>query len=523
MSTRTPLALLAASAVAAAGCSKSSSETTTPPPPADTARIASPLPAGSTPGLASWAQGVRAEDQGGELFPGHANTWEVGHDHALGSGYGLEYGFAMYLTAGRTTHPATSDPGDHFTQLYVDWAQLAATGLLNAFPFDQNVTELTYLSPVFTAADGLVTAVVTTAIGTAPANPPVASALAGNLSGFVVGTADSRLVQTVTLSFGQTYTLAWLEQVSLAPDRFDGSADLPYGGRWQVVLRDPASGAALADPLLVLTTSSATPDLFEPTTVHTVTLLAPVAHTTSVDVSFELRSAARNDGPVGYAAVDAVTLTTAGGPNVLSNGDFEQGLTGWRAAGGGQPQNVRGAPRVVPLDPLGATTVAITRSFYATPTSTWGRYVDVFQNDHDAEVVTTVVYAMLYSAVDLTGWSAAASAKALVGRDTTGGVRDVAIVYGSGFASWEPPGTGSTRAVPDTAFVVHKIQIPAHGKAALVHFVVQLGQGADQTGLDHATTGTDAECQKIVDGFRAPDPTYRQDLEAGVLSLVKNL
>jgi hypothetical protein len=507
---RTRLATLLLASAVAAGCSGSSSSgggNQNDVPPVDTARTASPIGGGAARFVSAFPQGVRAEDEGGELYPGQANSWEISPNFSFGTGFGLEYAFALDLWAGRTTPPGSSDPGIVFDRLIDDYiASTTTTTLLHEFPFDQDTTELTYLGPLFGAADGLVTVVVTTSIA------GQVTAIEGANSAFLTGTADSRLVRTVTLAPDQTYTLSWSDLVAPTPGPFAGGGLPPYGPYFQVVLRDPATGALIGDPLYVSTATFS-----QPNTPRSAVFSTPgQVPAGPVDLSFEFRSGASFEGVGSYAAVDAVTLSTTGGPVQLENGDFEAGLSGgWRATGGGQSQNVRSAPRVLALDPAGAATVAVTRTVYAPPTAAWARVVDVFQNDHDAEVVTTVVYVTRLRADVDAAWASAAGGKAMVGRDTQSHVRDVGIVFGSGLASF------GARA-PDLGFVVHLLRVPARGKAALAHFVVQLGQGATRSGADHATPETDAICQPIASGFRATDPTYRQDLEPGVSALVKN-
>jgi hypothetical protein len=508
---RTRLAgLLLASAVAA-GCSGGSSSgggDQNNVPPVDTARTASPIAGGAAQFVPAFPQAVRAEDKGGELYPGQANSWEISPNFSFGTGFGLQYAFALDLWAGRTTPPGSSDPGVVFNQLVDDYIHSASTtSLLHEFPFDQDASELTYLGPVFGAADGLVTVVVTTSIDAGGV-----TAIEGENTAFLTGTADSRLVRTVTLASGQTYTLSWYDLVSPTPGPFAGGDLPPYGPYFQVVLRNPATGALIGDPLYVSTATFS-----QPTTLRSTVFSTPgQVPAGPVDLSFEFRSGPSFKGVGSYAAVDAVTLTTAGGAVALANGDFEAGLSGgWRAAGGAQSQNVRSAPRVLALDPAGAATVAVTRTVYAPPAAAWSRVVDVFQNDHDAEIVTTVVYVTQLKAGPDAAWASAAGGKAMVGRDTASSLRDVGIVFGSGLASFDA-------SAPDLGFVVHLLRVPARGKSALAHFVVQLGQGATWSGADHATPGTDAVCQSIATGFRATDPIYRQDLEPGVSSLVKN-
>jgi hypothetical protein len=179
----------------------------------------------------------------------------------------------------------------------------------------------------------------------------------------------------------------------------------------------------------------------------------------------------------------------------------------------GRSQNVRSAPRVVAIDPAGLATVAVTRTFYAPPTAGWARMVDVVRNDGPAPISRSLLYVTPLGA-STPAVTAAAAGKAAVARDTIGLARDLGLVFGTGAAAFDA-------GVSNFLFVVHDVTILPHGgEVAIVHFVVQLGQGS--TGADHSTTGTDAACSAIAAGFRS-DPRYQVDLEPGVLGLVQNL
>lgn len=493
---------LASLVATAAACSCGGTDA---PPPAGP-RTAAPLPPGAAPGVTSFGQAVRAEDAGGVLFPGQANSWVLLPDFSLGQGYGNEVAWALQLWAG-APRAAPADPAAASDQLLDD---LSGGTLLRPFPGEQAAADLTWLSPVFTAADGLVTAAVTTGIATAP--PGGVAALAGT-SGFLAGTADSRLARTVTLAAGQTYTLGWRHEVAPSAGALAGGAVPPFGPRWQVVLRSPVTGALLGDPLFLSTGAS-----FEPAADHSAVFTAGAGAVPAgpVELSFELRSGATNGAAPAYAAIDAVSLATAGGPVAsFTNGDFEAGLAPWRPAGG-QPQNVRSAPRILPVDPAGVATLSVTRTLYAPPSATFARLVDVFENGSDAEVATTVVYLTVHRADADAAWTPAAGGRAVVGRDRAGFSRDVGVVFGTG-ATFLGAVTGS----PQYAFVLHPLRVAPRGRAALVHFVVQLGQGATWSGGDHAAAGTDAACAAVAAGARS-DPRYLQDLEPGVAALVRN-
>lgn len=460
-------------------------------------RTAAPVPPGATPGLTSFGQAVAAEDGAPEVFPGVANSWTLDRNFALTHAFAAQYASspgALDLwvgTVGTTTAAGIFDA----------WlaAQATPTPALREFPWDQAASEVTFLTPLFGPPDGVVTA----AAGAGPAGLPV---LAGARSGYLAGGADSRLVRTVTLAAGQAYTLSWREDVQLDASTLllAGEDAAPYGPRYQVVLRDPSSGALLTDPLLATTSSGAGAT---DRTASFSTTPGPI-RPGPVDLSFELRS-----GAFGYVALDAVGLSTTGGPVALDDGDFEAaGLSPWRAGGTGRSQNVRSAPRTVAIDPGGASTVAITRTFYAPPAAGWARMVDRIRNDGPAPASLSLLYVNWLGA-GAPAVASAAGGKAAVARDTTGSARDLGIVFGDGVPAFDASSSS-------VLWIRHDVVVPAHGEVAVVHFVVQLGQGA--TGADHATTGTDAACGAIAAGFRT-DPAYQADLEPGVLAVVKNL
>jgi hypothetical protein len=225
-----------------------------------------------------------------------------------------------------------------------------------------------------------------------------------------------------------------------------------------------------------------------------------------VTLAFELRSAAG-----GYAVVDDVVLWNAGVEVEGFGTDFDDGaLAPWSANAGAESQNVRSGSRDVAA---GGGTLRVTRTFYAPPAATWARLVDVFENPGAEAVATSAVY--LTTLGGATPLALPRAGGAVVGWDGDGYVRDVGLVAGSGTAL-------VADASPDV-YLVHPITVPAGGRVALAHFVVQLGAAEGGLGAAEADVpaGTDAVCAAITAGFRSAGP-YALDLEAGVLDAIAN-
>jgi hypothetical protein len=229
-------------------------------------------------------------------------------------------------------------------------------------------------------------------------------------------------------------------------------------------------------------------------------------------LQFELRSAAP-----GYAELDDLTLSSTAGPIVLRNPSFDAGFDGWASAlSSGSSQNVRSGARDVGA---AGSALRVTRTFYAPSPAyaapTWGRMVDVFENTGASDVTTTVVYATLLGGLSPLA-AVTQNGAAVVGWDGAAAVRDVGIVFGTG-----------TAYVADGSpfvFVTHDVTVPAGGRVALVHFVVQLGEAAGGATSASVPVDTDAECAAILAGFAELWSTnYRAHLEPGVLELVQNL
>jgi hypothetical protein len=458
----------------------------------DLTRLASPLPPGSPPPVTSWGQSVPVtpiDASGlGELFPGEANSWALGPDFSLAQGFGLEYSNALALYVGIPTGYAGAPAELAHDDLLSDVADAAVNlGPLDAFPGATPLTasEAVFLTPLFGAADGVVTALASDGAG-AWVPPPIS----GSLSGYLNGTSDSRLSRALTLA-GGTYTFGWKHEADLFAGNLAGAPTPSY----QVVLRDPATGAAIGAPLFSSSTnvSPGTPSVTRSELPAQVVVL-----------SFELRSAVP-----GYAQIDDLTLDDGAGRVTLANPGFEEGLAPWQASAGAESQNVRSGARDVGTAGSG---LRITRTFYAPPAATWGRMVDVFENTGTSDVATVAVYLTTLGG-DAPLSSVTQGGAAVVGWDAAASVRDVGIVAGTG--------TGIVDATSPFVFVVHALDVPAGGKVALAHFVVQLGEAGGGATVAAVPAGTDLECGAIAAGFPALEE-YRLDLEPGVLDLVTN-
>ena len=446
----------------------------------DLVRLAQPLAAGSPAPVTIFAQTVADTSGLGEVFPGQANTWAIDRDFSLRKGFGLQFEFALALYAGQPTVPLSHD------SLLDDLAANA----LDAFPWDQAADEAAFLTPLFTTADGVVTAAASD--GASMGVP----AIAGARSGYVNGTSGSRLARTLQLPVGETYTFGWTHQAILRSGSLVGAALLPHRAAYQVVLRDPGTDAIIGDPLFSSSVTVAT-------SAVSVTRSGLPA---TVTLSFELRSAAE-----GFVQLDDVTLADGAGPVALQNGDFEAGaLAPWVANDGAESQNVRSGPRGVGT---GASALQVTRTFYAPPAATWGRMVDVFENTGTTAVATRAVYlTTLAGAVPVAVVTEGGAA--VVGWDASGGVRDVGLVTGTG--------TVYVTAGSPFVIVVHDLSVPAGGEVALVHFVVQLGEAAGGPTAADVPPGTETACGTIAAGFRSLD-AYRLDFPPSVLRSVVNL
>jgi hypothetical protein len=426
---------------------------------------------------------------GGEPFPLHANTWDIDVSMTLNDGWDDQW------------DPGPGGDGPSSTSF-------TGPGTLNVggtdFPDDQTFGELTFSTPIFTSADGLVAAAVT---GSAFAAP-----LAGTMTAYLNALADARLQQTINLTGAVTpVNLTWTDQCGINTGGLPGDAS-----HYQVVIRD-TNGNLLFTAATALTVSAAT------RTVGPVSL--PVTLTGTIVLSFEQRSTPRfgRETPA-WTAIDNVSLKDNGGAGAerIVNGTFETGdLTGWASVAPGEPQNFTSGVRTF-------GNIQVTRSFYTAPGALWSRFTDTYTNMSTTAAVTTTAVYTYNQGSDGGSEIYSPTGSALMGVsswDTTTGDRDIGLVFGSGATSVSfsaTPTFGLTTAPApapltsgDDIRIQYNLSIPANGVVTIVHFPIQDGIETAQlpgvTDLSARATVIDQQVLTILQNVRK-DPQYLRGL-----------
>ncbi len=488
--------------------------------------LATDITNASLRGITIFPQTTPALDDAAEVFPGQANFWDLDRDVAQVDGYWNQFQGNMVLAVQTTSLPLTEA----------------------LFPNNQTYAELTFMTPLLTALDGLrVAEVATHADYTGPdsESPLGADPDEGNASAWLNATADSRLQQVIDLSTaGGTLTLTWKDQYLVQAGDFPGVT--PY---YRVMATDLATNVTtqlFAGTLTTRNVVETTPSRLRLT--HSANLSTFAGK--RVRLSFELRGAHQllRDS-VGdpeflgsFARIDNVSVRDVANTEYVVNGGFENGLTGWTANAGLQSQNLRAAPRTV-------NGLTVTRHFYSAPNQLWARWTDVLTNNTGVQVDRRVVlrtflgsagFGIIYldgSGRALTSWDGTNPAGTVVPD------RDVGLVFGgpaivNGNSLPGIPAANvainannaniSARALntadgSDIIEIFHDVSIPANGKVTLVHFALMSGVNTGDTAVDTTARAStiDTEIANILANF-CSNPRYRDGMTTDQLNSLLN-
>jgi hypothetical protein len=432
--------------------------------------------------IVAYTQSVASNDTGtyNEVFPGQANVWTLDQDFSLADGFDGQFNWALALTVGVTP-----------------------------FLADQVYSELTFTGPYMGTSDGVKVAAVSNGATVFPSilviQPDVESVKTGSNAAFLNATSDSRLQQTLDLTAATgTITLSWREAVGLDP-----GAILGYDPSYRVVVRN-TDGTLLKELL-------ANPVETGPTDYSIV--LTPYKGQTIV-LSFE-ESSSTSPNYQAYAIIDSVSVKDGGSKEYVTNGGFENGMTGgWTTNTPVEAQNVTSGARN--LEGL-----AVKRSFYTVPNKLWGRWVDVFENHTAAPITKTITYDTSLGS-DGSGviyYSPGSSNKALTSWDAQTGDRDVGLVTGNtttiNFVSYDP---NTVTAFSEFVTVTYTITVSAGGSVALVNFVIMDGTDTGDTptvDITKKATQIDTEAAAIWTNFWT-DAQYQAGMTQAQIGAISN-
>jgi hypothetical protein len=368
-----------------------------------------------------------------------------------------------------------------------------------SFPNNQNYSELTFYTPEYGAANGSVGAVFLGADRRA-LNPVSTDTIA-----WMVPSADSRLQQTVTFPVGAgSLNLTW--SASGRPQEGNLSGE-PYFFR--VVLRNSAGS-------LVAT-------LYERSDSRTIGTGGSADVTAyrgqSLLLSFEVRSVSDYISDNGLMSINSVSLLD-GSSQLIANGDFQAGATGWITNRPTLSQNVSSGTRSV-------ANLTVRRSVYAPPTEKWARWADVYTNPTSTTISATVTYYTDLGSDDagIIYNTPGANGKAITIWDGDGYDRDVAMIFGNNavVSYVSDDGLGNENGDEEVTWY-YVLTIPPNSSATVIHFIYL---SVDMTGLTPGATiatratNSDNAAVEILNNFRS-NVKYRHGLTQQQLDTIVN-
>lgn len=452
--------------------------------------LGTPISSPTVSPITSFGQALASHDTGTlnaaygyyqESFPGQANVWDIDADFTLADGGDYQFFYALWLG-------------------FTDLSHFGDTS--------QTYGGLTFYGPTMGTAQGVTVAAVSDGASTG------VTPLAGSYSAFLNATSDSRLMQTLNVASGVTgtITLTWKDSVNLYNGHFTSSFTPSY----RVVIRD--TGGAELDELYSTATSTSG--------VHTADLNNNyVNQGYNIVLSFEERSAPAIASELGLATpqltmIDSVSALDSASTPYVTNGDFENGLTGWTT---NTPAEVQNMTSSIDYNHDG---LDVTRSFYTVPNKLWGRWVDVFVNNTSSAITTTLDYntvlgsygtAIIYD-------TPSTSNRAITAWDGSQTTRDIGMVFGNAdqvdYASDTGLNAGNGS---DTIDFYYNITVPPAGRVALVNFIILGTYDTSLTAADTSAYATeiDNEAQNIVNNFWT-DPQYRDGMTQQQIDAIIN-
>lgn len=398
-------------------------------------------------GLTAFAQALRAADGQGEVVPGFANMWEIERNFSISTG--------------------ASDQFSGGLSLRVD---------LTDFPSDQNYNELVFMTPELGTADGIVPGVVYD--GTLSGE----SVATGSYSLAVAPTQSSRILQTLDLNGAVApVSLTFLHDVTAVTSNFTTE---PYSV--EVLIKDTANST-----LEQVFYRGPDPDVG----TGSFDLSAYVGEV--VRLTIEARMT-----PHSLALFDEFSVKDDDDVEYVVNGGFETGTpSGWSRNTPRFVRNVTSGMRVL-------ESLEVTRSFFTTPTSRWGRMVDVFTNPTGATIDETITYeidlgsngeGIIYDTF------VAPSPAVTTWDSLTPGKRDIGWAFGDATSvAWiSDDALGASGNGNDIITVTFDISVPAGQSVALAQFLVLDNDSTGRTAssVNDAAVTVDDVLQDIVDGW----------------------